>query len=336
MNVYDYFVKEKNHGGVLTSVMAVQQRTADAVQVSKQTVVRTCAMREIGSDLKRNPYRRSKPRRTDLLENKKIRYLIYDMYANKEHVTLDTLLAVIKLKDLCDLGRTSLFYALKEMGFKFKMTNSRRGSCEQSHVVSMRNVFLRKYIRNLESEVPHDFVFLEETWVFSRGATKRTWQDDRAKNGKRYIIIHAGGRNGFIEGSSLIFSSTNKSFDYHDNMNAELFEKWFEESFLKKLAQPSIIVLDNASYHTRKSEKIPRASSTKEEISNWLKMKNRPFAKVTPDVWNRCVTHTEEIIKDTFNREKIIDDVRALVFTVNTGSDEESDYLSESDNDNDA
>ncbi|KAB0790634.1 hypothetical protein PPYR_14927 [Photinus pyralis] len=259
--------------------MAVQQRTADAVQVSKQTVVRTCAMREIGSDLKRNPYRRSKPRRTDLLENKKhtIRYLIYDMYANKEHVTLDTLLAVIKLKDLCDLGRTSLFYALKEMGFKFKMTNSRRGSCEQSHVVSMRNVFLRKYIRNLESEIPHDFVFLDETWVFSRGATKRTWQDDRAKNGKRYIIIHAGGRNGFIEGSSLIFSSTNKSFDYHDNMNAELFEKWFEESFLKKLAQPSIIVLDNASYHTRKSEKIPRASSTKEEISNWLKMKNRPF-----------------------------------------------------------
>ncbi|KAB0802993.1 hypothetical protein PPYR_05179 [Photinus pyralis] len=58
--------KQKNHGGVLTSVMAVQQRTADAVQVSKQTVVRTCAMREIGSDLKRNTYRRSKPRRTDL------------------------------------------------------------------------------------------------------------------------------------------------------------------------------------------------------------------------------------------------------------------------------
>ncbi|KAB0805444.1 hypothetical protein PPYR_02414 [Photinus pyralis] len=263
--------------------MAVQQRTADAVQVSKQTVVRTCAMREIGSDLKRNPYRRSKPRRTDLPENKKhtIRCLIYDMYANKEHVTLDTLLAVIKLKDLCDLGRTSLFYALKEMGFKFKMTNNRRGLCEQSHVVSMRNVFLRKYIKNLESEIPHDFVFLDETWVFSRGATKRTWQDDsvkslqqphKASDGKRYIIIHAGGRNGFIEGSSLIFSSTNKSFDYHDNMNAELFEKWFEESVLKKLAQPSIIVLDNASYHTRKSEKIPTASSTKEEISNWLKI----------------------------------------------------------------
>ncbi|KAB0802855.1 hypothetical protein PPYR_05041 [Photinus pyralis] len=247
------------------------------------------------------------------------------MYANKEHVTLDTLLAAIKLKDLCDLGRTSLFYALKEMGFKFKMTNNRRGSCEQSHVVSMRNVFLLKYIRNLESEIPHDFVFLDETWVFSRGATKRTWQDDRAKNGKRYIIIHAGGRNGFIEGSSLIFSSTNKSFDYHDNMNAELFEKWFEESVLKKLAQPSIIVLDNASYHTRKSEKIPTASSTKEEISNWLKMKNRPF--------DTAMFKAELLEIDTFNREKIIDDVRALVFTVNTGSDKESDYLSESDHD---
>ncbi|KAB0790761.1 hypothetical protein PPYR_15551, partial [Photinus pyralis] len=313
----------KNHGGVGTyfSNGSSTKNSGCGASIETNSCEDMCYARDCGSDLKRNPYRRSKPRRTDLLENKKhtIRYLIYDMYANKEHVTLDTLLAVIKLKDLCDLGRTSLFYALKEMGFKFKMTNSRRGSCEQSHVVSMRNVFLRKYIRNLESEVPHDFVFLEETWVFSRGATK---------HGKRYIIIHAGGRNGFTDGSSLIFSSTNKSFDYHDNMNAELVEKRFEESFLKKLAQPSIIVLDNASYHTRKSEKIPTASSTKEEISNWLKMKNRPF-----DVWNRCVTHTEEIIKDTFNREKIIDDVRALVFTVNTGSDEESDYLSESDND---
>lgn len=44
----------------------------------------------------------------------------------------------------------------------------------------------------------------------------------------------------------------------------------FEEQ-LKKLKEPSVIVMDNASYHSRSSHKAPNSSSTKEEILSFLK-----------------------------------------------------------------
>lgn len=118
------------------------------------------------------------------------------------------------------------------------------------------------------------------------GATTRTWQDGTSKTlyqkkksseGKRFMICHAGSRGGFLE-DGLVFSTKNKSADYHDNMNAELFEQWFEESVLMKLETPTVIILDNASYHSRKSEPWPTGSWRKEELVQWLDRKNIPHA----------------------------------------------------------
>ena len=39
------------------------------------------------------------------------------------------------------------------------------------------------------------------------------------------------------------------STDYHQEMNAVNFEKWFEEKLLPALPANSLIVMDNASYH---------------------------------------------------------------------------------------
>jgi hypothetical protein len=35
----------------------------------------------------------------------------------------------------------------------------------------------------------------------------------------RYIVLHAGKEDGFVENAGLIFKSTTRSGDYHDNMN---------------------------------------------------------------------------------------------------------------------
>lgn len=106
---------------------------------------------------------------------------------------------------------------------------------------------------------------------------KSLYNSRKATNGKRYIILHAGTREGFVEGAGLIFATSNKSADYHDNMNATLFEKWFEESLLKALEEPALIILDNASYHSRIVDKSPTGSSTKQEIVDWLTSKNIEF-----------------------------------------------------------
>jgi hypothetical protein len=40
-------------------------------------------------------------------------------------------------------------------------------------------------------------------------------------------------------------------------MNAELYEKWFEEKVLPRLTEPTIIVLGNVGYHSRMVETRP-------------------------------------------------------------------------------
>lgn len=114
-----------------------------------------------------------------------------------------------------------------------------------------------------------------KTW--QDGTVKTLYQKSKSSNGKRYIILHAGNERGFIEGADLVFSSSNKSSDYHDTMNAELFEKWFEEKLLMVLEEPSLIVIDNAPYHSRIREKSPVGSWTKQELYNWLREKNVDF-----------------------------------------------------------
>lgn len=60
-------------------------------------------------------------------------------------------------------------------------------------------------------------------------------------------------------------------------MNAENFEKWLSDSLLPNLEEPSIVILDNASYHTRAVDRWPTSSWKKSELQEWLRSKNIPY-----------------------------------------------------------
>lgn len=331
----------------------------------------------------------------------------------KKHITLDTLLAEIKLRSIVDIGRTSLWYLLRNIGFKYAKDDNRRALCEKSHVVEMRTHFLRQYTKMSSALMqPGQFVFLDETWIFSRGGSKRSWQDNSVKSvknsggeGKRYIVLHAGNEHGFINGASLIFSSKSKSADYHDSMNADMFTKWLKEKLLPNLKQKSVIVLDNASYHSAVLNQQPTFSWKKENIKNWLMEQNISFPEnslksdlyklavsnkrpkefavdkiirehghevlrlppyhcqfnpielvwgiaktyydnhigengyadkevldmwqkslntVTAETWKNSIKHTNSLINEWWEREKIINEVNPIIITLNAGSDSES------------
>lgn len=93
--------------------------------------------------------------------------------------------------------------------------------------------------------------------------------------GKRLIVCHIGNEKGFVDGGLWSFES-NKTGDYHEEMNGESFEKWFE-NILSMLEANSVIVLDNAPYHSRRLEKIPTSGSKKGDIQNWLRSKDIDF-----------------------------------------------------------
>lgn len=70
----------------------------------------------------------------------------------------------------------------------------------------------------------------------------------------------------------MIFLASKGEGDYHSEMDGHNFEKWFDR-ILTKVDPNAVIVMDNASYHSRKLEKIPTTATRKVDIQNWLQRK---------------------------------------------------------------
>ncbi|XP_037504909.1 uncharacterized protein LOC119380352 [Rhipicephalus sanguineus] len=60
-------------------------------------------------------------------------------------------------------------------------------------------------------------------------------------------------------------------------MDGNRFEGWFGD-VLQKLPAGSVIVLDNAPYHSRREEKLPTTSWKKENIQEWLNSKDIAYS----------------------------------------------------------
>ncbi|XP_063227319.1 uncharacterized protein LOC134533691 isoform X3 [Bacillus rossius redtenbacheri] len=190
-----------------------------------------------------------------------IRNAIYRMYAEGLNVTVDTILKEIRERQIDYYGgRSSLHKLLKKMGFSWTTVDGRKALIENENIVLQRIDFLRKYKEEKE-----------------RGTVSKSWQDKSLQSakrrtvgdGKRFIVVNAGGRTGFVPGAGLLFVSGQKTADYHGEMNGETFLMWFED-MLVHLEEPSVIIMDNASYHSTQVEKTPTTNWTKAALIAWL------------------------------------------------------------------
>lgn len=160
---------------------------------------------------------------------------------------------------------------------------------EKNEIIAWRRRFLRE-IKNYREE-GKKLYFLDETWVNAGHTVSKVWKDttilnprqafiqglttglkDPSGKGGRLIVLHIGSEDGFVEDGLLCFQSK-KTGDYHEEMNAEVFENWFSQ-ILGRLAKDSVIVMDNASYHSRQTEKIPNSGTKKADIQAWLTSKS--------------------------------------------------------------
>ncbi|XP_042147469.1 uncharacterized protein LOC120845180 [Ixodes scapularis] len=155
-----------------------------------------------------------------------------------------------------------------------------------------------KYLRSIlkfraESKVIY---YLDETWVDAGHTVNKIWVHTMVRSaryagnrglstglknpsgeGSRLIVTHVGGDEGFVEGCLDIFHRV-KSGDYYDEMDANRCECCFD-LFLPKVEPGSIIVMDNASYYSRRVECVPTKSSTKSVIQEWLSSKGIDWDK---------------------------------------------------------
>ena len=93
-------------------------------------------------------------------------------------------------------------------------------------------------------------------------------------------------------------------FDYHDNITAESYEKYFEN--VCKLLKPNcVIIIDNASYHSRNADDFPVSKWKKSQFQDWLKDHKIPFKPdaLRTELWMLC-----KIYRAT-NTSKVIDNI---------------------------
>lgn len=286
-NVRQFFEKEKAYKSTINR-MAVLKRTADATRVSERTVSKihkdyiahdsqllTPVKRYTVSRIKVNP---------DAFDKEIIRRTVHSFYARKEYPTISAVLE--KVKEQCSFpgGRFCMWRVLKGMGFTYKKRDNKQYLYEQQNILEQRHMYLQTILKLRKENT--NLIYTDETWVNAHHNNEYIWVDTDGTGGwkvpsgkgQRLIILHAGGVEGWVDGADLVFRSKTNSTDYHDEMNSEHFMEWMTEQLLPILEEPTVIILDNASYHNKQKDKTPTTQDRKTNIQAWLDRHNISYS----------------------------------------------------------
>lgn len=238
----------------------------------------------------------------DDLDRTGIRRKIHSVWLKREVPTIDRILLDVNADpSLPDFKRTSLYRVIKDLDFVFTKKKSCSVLTEREDLIVWRRQYLYD-VRKYRAE-GRTIYYLDETWLIAGDCVNRVWKDNTVLSkhdafnkglttglpnpsgkGKRLIILHIGSENGFLPGGLLCFVSKKNTGDYHDEMNGANFKEWFE-SIMPILDPNSIIVMDNAPYHSVETEKYPTTAWNKAAILEWLISKDvvrdeRPLASL--------------------------------------------------------
>ena len=83
-----------------------------------------------------------------------IRRIVHEFYTRKEYPTLESLLSLLKTRQLFSGGRTTLWLVLREMGFRYKKHENKRYIYEQPRVIQQRHDYLRRLRKNRQDQHP--------------------------------------------------------------------------------------------------------------------------------------------------------------------------------------
>ena len=296
-SVHSYMREIVCNGGVLPS-KNVNKITSDATKVSVTAVKKI--MNE-NPETFRTPTKK-RVRKTKFAFDKiddfsrdLLRRTIYDFFKNGVSPTIRTLNRAMREKTAgteyeFPYSDSTLYRLLGSMGFVYRTLAKKSAKFESEEVIAWRYRYLQA-IREFRSKGYRD-LYLDETWFDTNTCKMKNWADDSEncslkvsnKKGERIVILHCGGRNGFVKDALCIThrKMEDAPADYHGTMTASIFEEWFENSLLRRLEEPSVIVIDNAPIHSRVCNPRPNISWKKEDIVNFMSKHNIPLPDPLP------------------------------------------------------
>lgn len=277
------------------SVDDIVELTAAMLCVAKSTIYRLLKESKNGTLQPPKTPSGRKPIEIDESLKQRLRRKVHGFYLRKEIPTLDKIMTSVQEDtDYPKFSRMTLCKLLKDVGFRYTKHNRKSLLIDKPEIVFWRRDYLRS-IRHAREQNLKIF-YLDETWINAGYTVSKSWQDENIKSGrqafveglslglqppsgkgKRLIIVHVGSSEGFVDGGLLTFISK-RTGDYHEDMNGDVFEEWFVQ-MLDLIPKGAVIVMDNASYHSRLREALPTSRWRKAELLEWLISKNIKFPK---------------------------------------------------------
>ncbi|XP_050507899.1 uncharacterized protein LOC126885381 [Diabrotica virgifera virgifera] len=222
-----------------------------------------------------------------------IRRKIHGFFFKKEIPNLNKILQEVKDDpDLPNIGRTKLWEVLKELNFRWEKSDRKSVLIDREEIICWRRHYLRS-IRKFRAE-GRPIYYQDETWVNAGHTLTKIWSDKNILSSRqafiegwstsisppsgkdsRLIISHLGSEKGFLRDGSLEFQSKSTK-DYHEEMTADVFEEYFEQ-MIEHIPPNSIIVLDNAPYHSRLVERLPTTAWKKQDVLDCLRNKSLTY-----------------------------------------------------------
>ncbi|XP_053387128.1 uncharacterized protein LOC128550956 [Mercenaria mercenaria] len=130
--------------------------------------------------------------------------------------------------------------------------------------------------------------------------------EEAPRRRERIIVLHFGNENVFLDDCKLVFKAKSKTGDYRDEMNKENFTKRLETQFIPNAPPASVLVSDNAPYHSVQEDQLPTMATTIAHIQQWLQRRGVQYSN---DLKKRqlidlCKTH--QPAKHIFSVDQIL------------------------------
>lgn len=281
VTVKGYFDRNKK---ALNLTESSVQLTADALEMGVSTVKRVMAdYQRDPSLLEKPPEPRGRPHYVvDGAHEASVRCFIRQANQNGKSITLSDIENLIRQKEpAIRFHPATLARTLDRWGFEFGKGKRSQHLKEKDEIIALRQKYLRRIRanRHANGSPRKPEIYLDESYVNKNHSNDFIWYSGEdgpwvqkpTGKGERLIIINAISSKGWVNQAQLVFQAKRKTGDYHGQMNAGLFQRWFREKLLPNIPEGSLIIMDNAPYHnTLSSCSPPTPQCSKERIWNWL------------------------------------------------------------------
>ncbi|CAH2101119.1 unnamed protein product [Euphydryas editha] len=300
INIFKYVTKTKPEDEYMSNHDLVK-RTSEICGVNERSIYRVLSEYRDTHKITQPESTRKRPnviQKVDDFDKSAIRRIVHSFFffLKGEIPTLQKILhAVNNDETLPTLSKTSLRRIIRHLKFKYMKKSRKSVLIDRGDIVLWRVRYLHQ-IKKIREE-NRRISYTDETWVNAGHTVGKAWVDNTVKSakrafkeglstgakdpvskGKRLIVVHVGNEDGFLEDCEWV---------------------------LTKLQRNDVIVLNNATYHSRRLEKTPTFAWKKDAIQNWLRAKNIPF---DDDEVKRQLVEKVSNVKENF-KSLVIDQI---------------------------